>query len=76
MEEYNIYAEIKPEEFQQLAWNTESLKHKAPNLLGMISRFNHISNAFATLIVQEERIKGRKKIIEKLIKIIEVYLLH
>ena len=72
MEEYDIYAEIKPEELQELAWSKESLKHKAPNVLRMIARFNHISMAFATLIVNETRIKQRKKMLEKLISVIEV----
>jgi len=71
MEEFNIYAEIKPEELQELAWSKESLKSKAPNLLQMIERFNHISNAFATLLIKESKIKQRKKFLEKLIRIVE-----
>ena len=72
MEEFDIYAEIKPEELQELAWSKEKLKHKAPNLLRMIDRLNHVSNAFVTMIVTEKRLKERKKIIEKLLRISEV----
>ena len=71
MEEWNIYAEIKPEELQELAWSKEKLKHKAVNLLQMIERLNHISNAFATMIVSEKKLRDRKKIVEKFIRITE-----
>jgi len=71
MEEYNIYAEIKPEELQELAWSKEHLKYKSPNLLQMIERFNHISNAFATLLVKQSKLKQRKKFLEKCVRIME-----
>lgn len=72
IEEYFIYAEIKPEELQELAWSKEKLKYRAYNILRMIERFNRLSSAFATMIVQEPRIKARKKIVEKLVRIAEV----
>ena len=72
MEEYNIYAELKPEEFQDLAWTKDNLKHRAQTLLRMVARFNHISIAFASLIVKEPKLKNRKKVLEKLIIIMEV----
>jgi son of sevenless len=71
IEEYHLYAEIKPEELQDLAWSKPKLKHRAPNVLQITERFNHISNACAALVISEERHKNRTKLLEKLIRIMD-----
>merc|ERR1712137_520 len=69
LEEFHIFAEIKPEELQDLAWSKPALKHRAKNILRMIERVNHLSAACATLLLSEERLKPRRKIAEKLLTI-------
>eukprot|EP01095_Lingulamoeba_sp_RSL-Kostka_P015181 TRINITY_DN689_c1_g2_i1.p1 TRINITY_DN689_c1_g2~~TRINITY_DN689_c1_g2_i1.p1 ORF type:complete len:611 (+),score=170.69 TRINITY_DN689_c1_g2_i1:46-1833(+) len=69
--ESHLYAEIKPEELQDLAWSKAKLKHRAPNVLGMIDKFNQYSVKFSTLIVSIPKIKQRRKVVEKFIRIAE-----
>eukprot|EP01094_Clydonella_sp_ATCC50884_P025386 TRINITY_DN6654_c0_g1_i1.p1 TRINITY_DN6654_c0_g1~~TRINITY_DN6654_c0_g1_i1.p1 ORF type:complete len:443 (+),score=162.18 TRINITY_DN6654_c0_g1_i1:104-1330(+) len=67
--EYHIYAEVKPEELQDLAWSKAKLKSRAPNVLALIERFNWISSIFSTLIVSTPLLKDRKRVLEMIIKI-------
>ena len=38
--EHHIYKKIQPVELLNLAWSSAKLKHRAPNVLHMIDRFN------------------------------------
>ncbi|KAJ6249910.1 ras guanine nucleotide exchange factor i-related [Anaeramoeba flamelloides] len=59
--EYNIYEKIKPSELLKLAWSSPKLRHRSPNVIQMIHRFNLISGWVATAILKGERVKERGK---------------
>jgi len=51
------------------SWNKPKTKHKSPNVLQMIARFNHLSLWVGTQIVLQEKIKPRAKVLAKLIAV-------
>lgn len=66
--QHHIYAEIQPEELQDLAWSKSKTKSDQ-GLLLMIDQFNKFSNAVSSMLVTTPKLKLRKKLIEKLIRI-------
>lgn len=54
----------------------ESLKHRAPNVLVMITRFNAMSMWAAASILWKQTIKERVALWVKLVNITEVWLAH
>eukprot|EP01119_Soliformovum_irregulare_P016223 TRINITY_DN4671_c0_g1_i2.p1 TRINITY_DN4671_c0_g1~~TRINITY_DN4671_c0_g1_i2.p1 ORF type:complete len:599 (-),score=177.25 TRINITY_DN4671_c0_g1_i2:33-1829(-) len=69
--EFEIYAAIKHTELLGLAWSKPNLKHRAPNVLRMSDRSTKLSQWVATMVLKEEKIKKRVRLIQKLIKIAE-----
>ncbi|KAJ3443945.1 ras guanine nucleotide exchange factor i-related [Anaeramoeba flamelloides] len=67
--EYNIYEKIKPSELLKLAWSSPKLRHRSPNVIQMIHRFNLISGWVATAILKRERVKERGKALRWFINI-------
>jgi len=66
--EFSTYRAIEPLEVLNQAWNKASLRHRSPNVMRMISRFNSISFWVARLLVNEERLRYRVKMMTKLIR--------
>eukprot|EP01098_Paradermamoeba_levis_P016727 TRINITY_DN9231_c0_g1_i1.p1 TRINITY_DN9231_c0_g1~~TRINITY_DN9231_c0_g1_i1.p1 ORF type:complete len:652 (-),score=199.83 TRINITY_DN9231_c0_g1_i1:128-2083(-) len=69
--EFEIYSSIKASELLNQSWNKPKLKHRSPNVLQMIARFNDLSNWVTATILKEERLKSRARMWAKLIKIAE-----
>eukprot|EP01133_Synstelium_polycarpum_P008684 gene8684-10202_t len=69
--EFEIYKKIKPPELLNQSWNKTKLKHRAPNVLKMIDRFNNVSMWVATMIIQTQKVKARARMMTRFIKIAE-----
>lgn len=67
---------IQPVELLKLAWSKDEHKHKAPNVLELIERFNQFSAAASSVIVQCKKLKLRVAMVTKLIEVCRVYLVH
>jgi len=67
--EFNIYQSIQPVELLNQAWNKKELKHRAPNVMKVIKRFNETSNWVVTAILNQFRLRTRAKLVAKFIKI-------
>ncbi|EFA83768.1 Ras guanine nucleotide exchange factor [Heterostelium album PN500] len=67
--EFEIYKKIKPPELLNQSWNKTKLKHRAPNVLKMIDRFNNVSMWVATMIIQTQKVKARARMMTRFIKI-------
>lgn len=70
--DFNAFASVEAAELLNQAWNKESLKHRSPNVLAMISRANRVSFWVATLILCHDSIEARSSVIQKIIRIAEV----
>eukprot|EP00026_Physarum_polycephalum_P009856 Phypoly_transcript_09993.p1 GENE.Phypoly_transcript_09993~~Phypoly_transcript_09993.p1 ORF type:complete len:442 (+),score=94.76 Phypoly_transcript_09993:72-1328(+) len=69
--DFELYQVIRPTEFLNQAWNKTSTQHRSPNLLALIARFNLIGLWVSHQILREERLRGRAKKMDKLIKVAE-----
>jgi hypothetical protein len=67
--EFKIFEAIEPTELLNLSWNKPELKHRAPNILDMISRGNRLSFWVASMILWLETIEERCKMVVKFITI-------
>ncbi|GAM22778.1 hypothetical protein SAMD00019534_059530 [Acytostelium subglobosum LB1] len=67
--EFEIYKRIKPPELLNQSWNKVKLKHRAPNVLKMIDRFNNVSMWVATMIIETPKVKARARMMTRFIKI-------
>jgi len=67
--EFDNYKAIEPIELLNQAWNKAHLKHRSPNILRMIARFNSISFWVARAVVGEERFRQRVRVMTKVIRI-------
>ncbi|GAM20951.1 hypothetical protein SAMD00019534_041260 [Acytostelium subglobosum LB1] len=76
MIEFEIYSKIHSDEFLNQAWAKEKTKHLAPNIRSAIDRFNLITKWVCTVILKEEKIRGRVKCISKLLKVAKVLRSH
>jgi len=75
--DWEIFSSIKIEEFFNEAWSKPKLKHKSPNLLKLIGRFNDVSLWFASNILFHERLEKRAKQYTRTIQIAkELYRLN
>eukprot|EP00762_Andalucia_godoyi_P000953 ANDGO_03792.mRNA.1 Ras guanine nucleotide exchange factor A len=59
--EQEAYRRIRPEELLNTAWSKPKLRHRAPTVSKMISRFNKISLFVARHIVSAEHLRLRAK---------------
>ncbi|KAJ3436717.1 ras guanine nucleotide exchange factor i-related [Anaeramoeba flamelloides] len=69
--DFEIYCKIKPAELLNLAWSKPKLKHRSKNVIGLIHRFNDVSNWVASSIIRVDRIKKRAKQMIRFVKIAE-----
>ncbi|GAM21223.1 hypothetical protein SAMD00019534_043980 [Acytostelium subglobosum LB1] len=67
--EFEMFKKIKPPELLNQSWNKAKLKHRAPNVLRMIDRFNSVSMWVATMIIQTPKVKARARMMTRFIKI-------
>jgi len=69
--EFGIFQAIQPSELLNQAWSRPRLRHRSPNVLKMIHRFNDFSLFVASSIVKQDKVKNRAKIMAKFIRIAE-----
>lgn len=69
--EFDTFYRIQTSELLQQSWIKPKLKHRAPNVIAMISRFNNVSNWMGTVIVMEDKIRNRVRVMQKLIGVAE-----
>lgn len=67
--EWKAFSRIKPEEFANQSWSKEKTQDKCPNIMAMIASFNTMSGAVATLILNERKVRDRRKIMWKLVSV-------
>jgi len=67
--EFEIYRKVQPVELLNLAWSNAKLKHRAPNVLKMIERFNVVSGWITTVFLSEPGLKARARLMGKLIRL-------
>lgn len=72
--DFEIYSSIKLSELLNQSWNKPKLRHRSPNVIRMINRFNEVSHWVATSILRQERIRDRSRTMAKFIRIAD-YLL-
>ena len=75
MIDFKCFESIEPQELLNQSWNKSELKHRAPNVLAMISRANKVSFWVATVVMWNDTTSERAKVINKIISIAEVILL-
>ncbi|KAJ5077753.1 ras guanine nucleotide exchange factor i-related [Anaeramoeba ignava] len=71
--EFRIYSKIQPTELLNLAWSKPHLKHRAPNVMELISKFNILSRWVTTCIVTTKKIRDRVKMFQRFIKLGECF---
>lgn len=69
--EFQTFANIQPVELLNQAWGSKHLKHRAPYVTAMISRFNQISNWVSYSILSAEKLRDRVRTYTRFIKIAE-----
>lgn len=69
--EFEIFSRIRPVEFFGQAWSRPKMQYLCPNLMNIISHFNYISCAVASVIVKEPKVRHRAKIYEKFVSLAE-----
>eukprot|EP01105_Mastigella_eilhardi_P020099 TRINITY_DN4769_c0_g1_i2.p1 TRINITY_DN4769_c0_g1~~TRINITY_DN4769_c0_g1_i2.p1 ORF type:complete len:848 (+),score=226.97 TRINITY_DN4769_c0_g1_i2:245-2545(+) len=75
--EFEIYERIRPSELLNQSWSKPKLKHRSPNVLALIKRFNEVSQWVAEEILGQASIKDRVRVISKFVKVCEkVVALH
>jgi len=70
--EHRIYKRIRSTELLNQAWNNKSLRHRSPNVLKLIHRFNQISKWVSSEMVQPESLAKRIERYEFFIRIAEM----
>ncbi|KAJ5074064.1 ras guanine nucleotide exchange factor i-related [Anaeramoeba ignava] len=69
--EFSIFSTIQSKELLNQAWNKPKLKHRAPNVLRMIYRFNDIALQVATAIILPTKVRDRSRTLAKFIRVAE-----
>ncbi|EGG19007.1 Ras guanine nucleotide exchange factor [Cavenderia fasciculata] len=72
--DFEMFAAIKPSELLNQSWNKPKLRHRSPNVLALISRFNEISSWTASMILNHDKVKDRARVMAKFVKIGEFLL--
>lgn len=70
--EFSIWKKVRPSELMKQAWLKPELKHKAPHVCELISRFNSVSHWVASVILWHEKLQDRVKVVMKLIDLAAV----
>eukprot|EP00164_Ancoracysta_twista_P010056 GFYU01015047.1.p1 GENE.GFYU01015047.1~~GFYU01015047.1.p1 ORF type:complete len:854 (-),score=178.57 GFYU01015047.1:98-2584(-) len=66
LNEFRIYASIRPSELLNQSWNKAKTRHRSPNVLALINRFNDFSLWVTSQIVNPPKIKQRTRNVTKL----------
>jgi len=61
--EFSIWKKLKPSELMNQSWAKPELKHKSPHVCELISRFNSVSHFVASVILWQERLVDRVKVL-------------
>eukprot|EP00727_Mastigamoeba_balamuthi_P014357 m51a1_g9546 putative ras guanine nucleotide exchange factor (619) ;mRNA; f:859604-861913 len=61
--------EPEPSELLNQSWSKPKLRHRSPNALAMIKRFNHVSSWVATEIVTGPTVRDRARVLAKFLRI-------
>jgi len=64
-----IFSKIRPSELMNQSWSKPKLKHRSPNVLAMIKRFNVISNWVTVSILNVPTVRDRARVMAKFIHI-------
>ncbi len=70
--EYEIFEVLRPSEFFQQAWAKADADKSAPNIRASIARFNEVTRWIVTVVLQQEKLSKRVKVLVKLIQIAKV----
>lgn len=70
--EHQIYRKIRSPELLNQAWNNKTLKHRSPNVLKLIERFNKISEWVTSEVVRPESLAKRVERYEYFIKLAQI----
>ncbi|KAJ3436414.1 ras guanine nucleotide exchange factor i-related [Anaeramoeba flamelloides] len=70
---FSIFKKCRSSELVTQAWSKERLKHKAKNILTMISSFNRISFEITNQIINPLKLKNRVKQLTKFLKMGEYF---
>eukprot|EP01087_Luapelamoeba_hula_P009404 TRINITY_DN2421_c0_g1_i5.p1 TRINITY_DN2421_c0_g1~~TRINITY_DN2421_c0_g1_i5.p1 ORF type:complete len:382 (-),score=52.20 TRINITY_DN2421_c0_g1_i5:83-1228(-) len=68
---WEFYSAIKPSELLNQSWSKSKQRHRSPNVLNMIWRFNRISQWVSTCIIECDRIRIRARVLAKFIRTAE-----
>lgn len=64
-----VFRRIRPAELMGGAWNKPKLRHRSPNVLLMVNRFNRTANWIASEVLLETNLRNRAKLLGKVIKL-------
>eukprot|EP00026_Physarum_polycephalum_P002714 Phypoly_transcript_02722.p1 GENE.Phypoly_transcript_02722~~Phypoly_transcript_02722.p1 ORF type:complete len:821 (+),score=152.14 Phypoly_transcript_02722:35-2497(+) len=67
--DFEIYESIKMSELLNQSWNKAKLRHRSPNVIRMINRFNDVSHWVVTSILRVEKIRDRARTMAKLVRV-------
>ena len=70
--EFDFFKAIRPWECLGQSWTKKDKEQKAPNILGMISRFNQVSMWVTSSVVFNENPKTRAEVIVRFVEIADV----
>eukprot|EP00004_Rigifila_ramosa_P008455 TRINITY_DN1969_c0_g1_i9.p1 TRINITY_DN1969_c0_g1~~TRINITY_DN1969_c0_g1_i9.p1 ORF type:complete len:1509 (-),score=360.80 TRINITY_DN1969_c0_g1_i9:71-4597(-) len=68
--DFRLFSALQGSEFLNQSWNVAKLKHRSPNLLFFIARFNAISNWAASLVLTERTVGHRARALTRVITIL------
>jgi len=67
--EFNIFKKLKPSELMNSAWTKPTTKHLSLHVIHLISRFNAVSYWVSSLILWQEKLQDRVKVVIKFIEL-------
>jgi len=67
--DFGLFQKIQPSELFNQSWSKPKLQHRAPHILAMISRANHLSFWVSSFILWAHNLKERTRMLTKFIKI-------
>jgi hypothetical protein len=69
---FELYHKLERTEFFHQNWASESRRHRAPNLMSIISHFNQVSKLVTYSILHLDKVRERGKLFSKLIEVAQV----
>jgi len=67
--DFAMYSNLRGSEFLNQSWNKPQLKHRSPNVVNLIQRSTRLSLWIASMVLHEDKVTQRAKVIEKMIDI-------